>query len=61
MRTGLEKSTLDVVIAEFEKVNSKWLNAQNQLEYCDFRDALEYLKEYRDLLRETSTFENVRC
>ena len=47
MKTGLKKGTLDEVIAEFEKVDSKWLNAQNQSNYCDFRDALYYMKEYR--------------
>ena len=42
---GLERDTLDNVIIAMEKVDAKWHSADNQMNYCDFRDALFYLKE----------------
>ena len=48
MRDGGDIASLDDVIKAFEKVNKKWLNAHNQLNYADFRDGLMYLKRYKN-------------
>ena len=48
MRDGGNIASLDDVIKAFEKVDRKWLNAHNQMNYADFRDGLMYLKRYKD-------------
>ena len=48
---GIERDSLDGVIEAMERVDAKWHSASNQLNYCDFRDALFYLKEYRKMLK----------
>ena len=48
---GIERDTLEGVIAAMEKVDAKWHSADNQMNYCDFRDALFYLKQYQELLK----------
>lgn len=50
---GIERDTLDGVISAMEKVDAKWHCTVNQMNYADFRDALHYLQEYRDLLNRT--------
>lgn len=47
---GIERDTLSGVIAALERTAEKWHNADNQTGWADFRDAIFYLKEYRDLL-----------
>ena len=46
---GVEKDTLDGVIADLEYVQRTWRNSVNQLEYPTLRDAIVYLKEYREI------------
>ena len=41
--------TLEEVIDKLEKADTTWSNIKNNLKYEDFRDALNYLKEYRKL------------
>ena len=48
---GLETDSLDGVIKDLEYVQRTWKNSVNQLEYPTLRDAILYLKEYRDLLQ----------
>ena len=45
---GIKPDTLDGVITALEKVRDTWQNARNSLSYPDLRDAIMYLKKYRD-------------
>lgn len=47
---GLDPDTLDGVISALENVRDRWQNQRNCLEYPDLRDAIMYLKQYRDYL-----------
>lgn len=47
---GLDPDTLDGVISALEDVRDRWQNQRNCLEYPDLRDAIMYLKQYRDYL-----------
>lgn len=47
---GLERDTLSGVIEDLERLDQKWLNGHNQMNYCTLRDTIFYLKEYRKLL-----------
>ena len=47
---GIERDTLDGVIAALEKVWDTWQNARNGLRYPDLRDAIYYLKEYQRMV-----------
>ena len=44
---GLERDTLDGVIADLKKLDKKWQNGNNQMSYATLRDALYYLQEYK--------------
>ena len=46
---GVERDTLDGVIADLEYVQRTWRNGQNQLNYATLRYALEYLRDYREI------------
>ncbi len=45
---GLERDTLDGVIADLEKLARIWKNGDNQMSYATSRDAIYYLKQYRE-------------
>lgn len=47
---GLECDTLDGVIADLEYVQRTWRNSVNQLEYPTLRDAIYYLKAYKEMV-----------
>lgn len=51
---GIERDTLEGVITAMENVDARWHSADNQMNYCDFRDALFYLKEYLNQKKEES-------
>lgn len=44
---GLERDTLDGVIADLEKLERIWKNGGNQMSYATLRDALYYLQEHK--------------
>lgn len=46
---GLERDTLEGVIKDLEKVDKKWQNSRNQLNYPVLRDAIWYLKKFKYL------------
>ena len=46
---GVERNTLDGAISDLEYVQRTWRNGQNNLSYATLRDALEYLKDYREI------------
>lgn len=45
---GLERDSLDGVIADLEKLARIWKNGHNQMSYATLRDALYYLCQYKD-------------
>lgn len=49
---GLQRDTLEGVIADLTKVKDTWRNDQNCLQYATLRDALHYLYELK-LFRQT--------
>lgn len=51
---GLERDTLSGVIEDLERLDKKWLNGHNQMSYATLRDAIWYLKEYRQHLEDGS-------
>lgn len=45
---GLERDTLDGVIADLKKLEKYWRNGANQMNFATLRDALFYLQQYKD-------------
>ena len=54
---GLDTDTLGGVISALEDVRDKWQNQRNFLKYPDLRDAIMYLKEYRERQENLDQFE----
>lgn len=55
---GVERDTLDGVIADLEKVKNTWRNDQNKLNYATLRDALHYLYQLK-LFRQTPIMQGI--